>query len=36
MAPSKTSIMPEGLLNRLTLDEIIDLFALLLSPAKGN
>jgi putative heme-binding domain-containing protein len=32
ITPSKTSSMPEGLLNSLTLDEIADLFAYLTSP----
>ncbi len=31
MVPSKTSMMPEGLLNTLTEDEILDLMAYLLS-----
>ncbi len=33
-ARNKTSAMPEGLLNRLTLDEVADLFAYLTSPPR--
>jgi hypothetical protein len=32
MAPSKVSVMPEGLLNELTLQEITDLFEYLYNP----
>jgi len=36
IAPIKKSVMPEGLLNPLTLDEISDLFAYLNRPPAAN
>ncbi|MCI0492645.1 MAG: HEAT repeat domain-containing protein, partial [Planctomycetes bacterium] len=36
VAPSKTSVMPEGLLNPLTLEQVADLFAFLMNQPEPN